>query len=174
MSVMYVAGGVGAVSLILLASFILLIVKLASSTKVRSVDPDWVRNFSVCSYAPMERLLDEADIAFLKSQPGYEPGMARGLCRSRRKILRMYLHNVAQDFNRLHLALRLAVLDSPHDRADLAGVLVKLKLVFYVNLAAVHVRLALHSLGIGTVDVRGLVSTLETMRTDLQGLAQAA
>ena len=167
---MYLLEGFGVVGVILLASFVLVILRLASSTRVRSVDPEWVQNFSTATYKPMERLLCERDLEFLRSQPGYEPGMEKSLRAARRRVFRMYLRSLAQDFNRLHLALRLAVLYSPQDRADLASVLVKLKLTFFVNLAAVHVRLALHSVGIGTVDVRGLVSTLDMMRLDLHGL----
>lgn len=167
---MQIVGGVGAVGLILLASFVVLVLKLASSTRVRGVDPEWIESFSIVSYKPMERLLSEEDVEFLKSQPGYEPGMEKSLRTARRKIFRMYLRSLAQDFNRLHYALRLFVLYSPADRSELAALLVKQKLVFFSNLAAVHVRLGLHAMGVGTVNVRGLVATLETMRMDLQGL----
>ena len=44
--------------------------RILSSTKIRGVDPVWLRNFSVSSYRPMERLLNEDDMAFLKAQSG--------------------------------------------------------------------------------------------------------
>ncbi|MCW5978512.1 MAG: hypothetical protein KIT09_10560 [Bryobacteraceae bacterium] len=171
---MHVIEGAGLVGLILLASFVVLILKLASSTRVRGVDPEWIQHFSISSYRPMERLLSEDDVEFLKSQPGYEPGMEKSLRRARRKIYRAYLRNLGQDFNRLHLALRLAALHSPEDRPDLAGVLVKQKGQFFVSLGVAHVQLALHAAGIGRVDARGLLATLDTMRTDLQGMLPVA
>jgi hypothetical protein len=144
--------------------------RLVSSARVRGVDPEWLKNFSVARYRPVERLLSEEDVEFLKSQPGYLPGMEKALRSGRRRIFRAYLRTLARDFNRLHLALRLALLESPIDRPDLATVLLQQKLTFFLALAAVHLRLGLHTLGIGTVDVRGLVSTVDRMQAELKSL----
>lgn len=144
--------------------------RLMSSARVRGVDPEWLKNFSTATYRPMERLLSEEDVEFLRSQPGYLPGMEKALRSGRRRIFRAYLRSLAADFNRLHLALRLALLESATDRPDLAAVLMKQKVTFFVALGAVHLRLAIHALGVGGVDVRGLVSTVERMRAELAGL----
>lgn len=144
--------------------------RLVSSARVRGVDPEWLKNFSTATYRPMERLLSEEDVEFLKSQPGYLPGMEKALRSGRRRIFRAYLRSLATDFNRLHLALRLALLESATDRPDLAAVLVRQKATFFLALAAVHLRLAMHALGLGSVDVRGLVSTVDRMRMELAGL----
>jgi hypothetical protein len=56
----------------------------------------------------------------------------------------------------------------------LAAALVKQKVTFFLALALVHVRLALHAVGIGTVDVRSLVSTVDRMRTELSGLRRSS
>ena len=116
----------------------------------------------------MERLLSEEDFRFLRTQAGYDPAVEKELRTQRRKVFRSYLRTLGQDFNRLHLALRLVVLHSPEDRPDLAAALIRQRLMFFVGLGSAHVRLTLHVLGVGTVDVRGLVSTLDTMRLDLQ------
>lgn len=155
------------------AAFVWFFWRLISSTRVRGVDPEWLKNFSIATYRPMERLLSEDDVEFLKSQPGYLPGMEKTLRSGRRRIFRAYLRSLATDFNRLHLALRLALLESATDRPDLATVLVKQKVTFFLALAAVHLRLAMHALGLGTVDVRGLVSTVDRMRTELRSLSPA-
>ena len=159
--------GTGTVAALILATFALLIWRLVSSAKVHGVELDWLRDFSAADYRPMERLLSEDDIRFLKSEPGYEPGMEKALRTARRKIFGSYLRNLGRDFNRLHFALRLVALHSPHDRPDLATALIKQKLLFFAGLAAAHVKLRLNVLGIGTVDVRGLVATLDTMRSEL-------
>jgi len=148
--------------------------RLVSSARVRGVDPEWLKSFSTATYRPMERLLSEEDVEFLKSQPGYLPGMERALRSGRRRIFRAYLRSLARDFNRLHLALRLALLESPSDRPDLATVLLRQKVRFFLALAAVHLRLCLHAVGIGTVDVRGLVSTVDRMQAQLRSLRSLA
>ena len=168
---MDVALAAGAAGLLLAVAFGCLFWRLVSSTTVRGVDPEWLKEFSAATYRPMERLLSEEDVEFLKSQPGFEPGMEKSLRSARRKIFRAYLKSLGMDFNRLHLALRLELLLAPTDRPDLGAVLVKQKVGFFVALAAVHVRLLMHTVGIGTVEVRGLVSTLERMRTELRTVA---
>ena len=167
---MNVVVGAGVVSVLLLLALATLIWRLVSSTKIRGVDPDWLKSFSVASYRPMERLLSEDDVRFLKSEPGYEPGMEKALRAGRRRIFRSYLRTLGRDFNRLHLALRLMVLHAPRDNPELAKTLIKQKLIFTGGLALVHVRLSLYTLGWGGVDVRGLVRTLETMRAELQNV----
>lgn len=166
------AAGIFGLILTLVAGWLLW--KLASPARIRGVDPEWLENFSTASYRPMERLLSEEDVEFLRAQRGFEPGMDKALRAGRRKLFRAYLRSLALDFNRLHLALRLALLDAPADQPELGLILIKQKIVFYAALAAVHARLLLHTLGIGTVDVRGLVATLEQMRAELRRLAPAA
>lgn len=165
------AAGIAGLVLTLAAGWVLW--KVVSPASIRGVDPEWLQNFSTASYRPMERLLSEEDVEFLRAQRGFEPGMDKALRVGRRKLFRTYLRSLALDFNRLHLALRLALLDSPADRPDLGWILIKQKLLFFAALAAVHARLALHTLGIGTVDVRALVQTLDRMRAELRDLAAA-
>ncbi len=170
---MDVVVGASVAGSLLVLSFALLMWKLLSSIRVRGVDPDWLQKFSTDFYQPMERLLSEDDIEFLKAQPGYEPGMEKMLRAERRKVFRAYLRTLGQDFNRLHLALRLIVLYSPEDRPDLAGILLRQKALFLAGLLAAHARLALYGVGVDRVDVRGLVATLDTMRADVQAFLGA-
>jgi len=172
---MSVVVGASIVGVLLLAALAVLVWGLVSSTKVRGVDPDWLKRFSVASYRPMERLLSEDDIRFLRSQPGYVPGMEKVFRARRRKIFRLYLAKLRRDFGRLHLALRLMVLHAPQDNPELAKTLVKQKFVFLAGLLAVHVRLSLYALGLGWggVDASGLVRILDTMRAELQNLMLA-
>jgi len=160
--------GVGAGLFLLCAA--VLIWKMLSSIRVRSVEPEWLQDFAVSSYRPMERLLDEDDITFLKKQSGYEPGMERRLRADRQRVFRMYLKDLGRDFNRLHYALRLMVLHATEDSPELATTLIKQRFVFLLGYAAVHVRLELYRFGISGVDVAGLISTLETMRQELHAM----
>jgi hypothetical protein len=163
-----VGAGMGAALFLLFAT--VLIWKMMSSIQIRSVEPEWLKNFSVSSYRPMERLLDEDDIKFLKEQPGYEPGLERRLRADRLRIFRMYLRNLGRDFNRLHYALRLIVLHATEDSPELAKTLIKQKIVFLMSFAAVHIRLELYRFGLSGVDVRGLISTLDAMQQELHAM----
>jgi len=167
---MSIVAGAAALAAILAGGCFALIWKLLAATTVQGVDPDWLRNYSVSSYRPMERLLDERDVAFLQSHPGYEANMEKKLRADRRRVFRMYLRNLGRDFNRLHHALRLLALHSPQDNPELAKTLIRQKFVFFAGYLAARVKLELYAAGIGSVDVRGLVSTLDTMHTELHGL----
>ena len=170
---MNVVVGAGLAGILIVTALLVLVWRMLSSTKVRGVDPDWLKNFSVSSYRPMERLLHEDDIVFLKAHPGYEPGLDQKLRAQRRRVFRLYLNDLGRDFNRLHYALRLMVLHGPKDNPELAKTLIKQKLVFFAALFAVRVRIEFYSLGMGGVDVSGLVSTLDAMRAELHGLMAA-
>ncbi len=156
------------------ALLLVLIGKLTAATKIRGVDPEWLRDFSVSSYRPMERLFDEDDVAFVKSHPGYEQGLERKLRRGRVRVFRMYLADLKRDFGRLHYALRLMALNARHDEPELAKTLIFQKLAFQYGIAMVEFRLALYGLGIGRVEVGRLVSTLADMRVELRNLATAS
>ena len=59
------------------------------------LNADWIDDLSVERYRPMLRLLDERDIEFLRSQPGFTPRMAARLRAQRTQIFRGYLRNLA-------------------------------------------------------------------------------
>ena len=75
--------------------------RLASRFDAQQCTAEWLDSFSVKSYAPMERLLEKSDWAFLASQPGYRPEIGKRLMSQRRKIFRAYLRLLVRDFNQL-------------------------------------------------------------------------
>jgi len=158
-------------TLLLAVAFVLLFRKLASPARGARPSPDWWRTFSLEKYRPMERLFLQEDFEFLSSQPGFSPKLARRLRAERRRIFRRYLRSLSRDFDRLYAAIKLFMLDSAQDRPDLALVLFKQRLMFHYALAAVHCRLALQTLGLGTVDARGLVNVVAVMRDQLHALS---
>jgi len=123
---------------------------------------------SLEKYRPMERLLQEDDLRFLASQPGFSPQLGRRLRSGRRRIFRGYLRNLKKDFGRVSLALQTLIVHSVEDRGDLAASLTRQRLMFAAGLLAIEARLLLHTAGIGTVDVRGLVDSLETMQSQIR------
>lgn len=62
------------------------------------------------------------------------------------------------------------MVESSVDRPDLAKALLRNKAIFTAALFAVEFRLALHACGWGTVDVRGMVASLEGARQQLDTL----
>jgi hypothetical protein len=130
-------------------------------------DRSWVDQFSIDKYRPMLRLLSERDFEYLALQNGFTPELARRLRSERCKIFRAYLRNLISDFNRLHSAAREMVAQAAEDRSALASALVSYQVTFLSSVFAVYCRLTLYVLGIGRVDVRKLLNTLEAFRLEI-------
>ena len=158
---------------VVVAAFAVLVGRLLFAARVSSFDPEALRHFSTDRYQPMLRLLSREDVLFLRDQPGYDPRIERDLMRARRRAFRFYLRAMAHDFDRLHRALRLVILHAPEDRSEVAVLIVKQKALFFTGLAFAHIRLTMHALGIGTVDVTNLIAALDSMRVEFKNLAPA-
>lgn len=163
----------GIVTLLSVCLFVWLFRRLGSSNRLPAVSPEWLRQFSVARYRPLERLLNEDDYRFLAAQRGYHPRIARRLRAERRRVFRQYLACLRRDFNRLETAARILMVSSPADRPDFARALLKQRLWFTYATMSAEIRLLLHSLGLTTVDVRGLLASLDVMRTQLIDLTVA-
>jgi hypothetical protein len=122
-------------------------------------------SFSADRYEPMKRLLSEEDFEFLKNKPGVQPAMIRRLRAERRKIFRAYLCELASDFNRLHREARLMLANAPEEYSDLVGVVMATKVKFWSALAGVEVRLAVHAIGIGRIDLSALLGSIEALNS---------
>ena len=150
------------------AVLVFLFRRLIAGPKSLPVSVDWINDLSVARYRPMERLLSEEDYRFLASQPGFDKRMLRRLRSERRKVFRGYLACLSRDFSLVGAALRLMMMYSAQDRPELAGILYKQQAFFALGMLSVQWRLLLHACGVGTVDVRGLVSAMESMRIELR------
>jgi hypothetical protein len=135
---------------------------------------DWFRSYSIDSYRPIQRLLDESDYRFLESQPGYSPAIARELRSERKKICRIYLRQLRGDFQSLVRLGKLMMVQAAADRADLGSALWHLTLAFYWNLALVHASLALPGFARGADRVTGLLGSMESMYEAVCGLDRQA
>ena len=62
---------------------------------------------------------------------------------------------------------------APQDRPELARNILKQRMLFSYALWTVEARLALQTVGLGTVDVRQLVGVMESMREQLRYLSQS-
>ena len=147
--------------------------RLIGGAKSLPVSVDWINELSIARYRPMERLLNEEDFRFLAGHPGFDKKMLRRIRAERRKIFRGYLACLTRDFSLVGAALRLMVMYSAQDRPDLAGSLYKQQALFAIGRLAMEWRLFLHACGLGTVDVRGLVRSMEYMRLELRQMIPA-
>jgi hypothetical protein len=138
------------------------------------VTAEWIDELSLERYRPMLRLLDAADVDFLRVQPGFTPSMEKQLRRQRCQIFRGYLRSLSLDFRRICAAIKLVMLYSKNDRPDLAGALMHHQLVFGLTFLQVEGALVLYRWGLCDVDVNGLMRVFDLTRVELRSLVPSA
>jgi hypothetical protein len=144
-----------------------LIRKVAFSATELPITSEWIDDLSLDRYRPMLRMLDGADITFLRSQPGFTPDMEKKLRTQRAQIFRGYLRSLETDFSRICSAIKLAMSVSTHDRPELAEALIRQQVTFACSMLSVRAHLVLYSLGICGVEVSNLVKIFDGMRLEL-------
>jgi hypothetical protein len=160
--------------LALIAAMVVLMRALGGQRHSLPVTAEWINDLSTEHYRPMFRLLDSADIEFLRSQPGYSREMETKLRQQRAQVFRGYLRCLQNDFNRVCLALKIVMAQSDHDRGDLASVLMHQQFLFAAGMISIHARLLLYRWGISEVDVTGMVRIFDRMRSELCTLVPSA
>jgi hypothetical protein len=130
--------------------------------------------FSQARYRAMDRLLGEEDQNFLRSQAGWNRLKEKNFRKARIRILRGYVQQLADDFNKICKAIKFLIVSSAVDRPDLAGLLMKQRFLFASGMISVEFKLILYGFGWSSVDVHDLMRTLETMRGHLQTFAAIA
>lgn len=157
---------------ILLAAAAWLLRAVIRQTSEPLPDAAWLESFTIGRYRPMQRLLSEQDYSYLEANGGSRDVIAQ-LRAERRRVFRAYLRNMVRDFNRLHRAARMLSLEAETDRSDFAIQLVRMQFTFAWSVQVVQFRLALHSLGLGTVDARGVLRALDQMSAGYMSLTPA-
>src|SRR3954471_8954261 len=145
-----------AISIVLLAfgaAIFAFMRRVLAPATVSACDPQWISEFSLTKYRPMQRLLDDSDARYLSAHDSCTPQMLKRLRTERRRIFRSYLRSLISDFNRLHMAARMVLLYAEQDRPDLASALFRQRVTFTVAVVAIECRLVLHALGLTTVNV---------------------
>jgi hypothetical protein len=154
----------------LVMALVLLLRKAASAGSSLPLTSEWIDELSVERYRPMLRLLDDGDLEFLRSQPGFTPAMAVKLRVQRCQVFGDYLQCLTADFNRVGTALKIVVLQSGRDRPELASAIVQQQMLFSCGLVTVHFRMFLYRWGICNVDVTSLVKVFDGLRLELQSM----
>jgi hypothetical protein len=161
-------------ALALVSALVFLICKVGSGGKGLPVTSEWIDALSLDRYRPMLRMLDGDDIEFLRSQPGFTPNMATKLRTQRTQIFRGYLRSLETDFSRVCSAIKLVMLQSNHDRPELAETLIRQQVTFACAMLTVRGRLFLYSWGICGVEVSQLVKIFDGVRLELRTLVPSA
>ncbi len=163
--------------MLLFAAVMFLLAALRRSVRPKpqfAVTPEWLEELSVDRYRPMLRLLSGEDLRFLRSQPGFKPSMEWKLRQQRCAVFARYVENLRADFQHAVLALTMLMMQSRHDRPELAAALLRPQLQFAAGLLLVRVQMLLYRYGFGTVQVGSLLRVFDTMRIELRAAAPAA
>jgi hypothetical protein len=123
-------------------------------------------------YQPMLRLLAGEDANFIRGNTGC-PKIAARWEKSRRRIGRLYLQELAADFHRLHAKARVLVAASPEQYAVLVPILFQQKFVFWRTLAIIELRLALGGWNVPQANIRELVGAVEAVQREFARAAAA-
>jgi hypothetical protein len=122
--------------------------------------------FSMSRYEPLTRLLADGDLGFLRQQCSC-PEIAERWNQARRRIIRLYLKDLAADFRRLHADARALVAESPEQNSELVNVLMKQQLIFWREMARVELSLTANWLGLGTVSPGRLVESIAALQVEI-------
>jgi hypothetical protein len=158
--------------LFLAVSFILVFRKLAKGQF--PAEEGWYEHVVGERYRPMGRLLQAPDFRRLQDHPAITRKMLRGFRANRVRAFRGYLECLSMDYSRVSQTVKLLMVQSAKDRPDLATLLVRHRMVFTLHLMIVEGRLALYTMGVGTVEASHLVTALASMRLQLNSLLAVA
>ncbi len=151
--------------------FGMLFAQLLSRERLLPLPDDWEEMFSPARYRAMERLLEETDYQYLASRSGNNKTLEKQLRERRMRIFQAYINCLSQDFTRICKAIKKVMVDSQVDRPDLAGLLMKQHFIFTLTALSIEFRLVLYNFGVGTPDGKDLITSLDTMCTQLRTLS---
>ncbi|HZS56299.1 MAG TPA: hypothetical protein VFA65_17980 [Bryobacteraceae bacterium] len=156
----------------MLALFFPMLRWLCRKATIDESTPEWLENFSVATYYPMQGLLSDEDFTFLCRQPGFDESLYRKLRRERLHIFQQYLIRLIFDFNRLHAIARIMLAHGPEDKSEVVAKLMKLKLQFSIAVFQAECSYLLCRVGFRFLAVRKLIAVLENMSLEINTLSQ--
>jgi hypothetical protein len=136
-------------SLVSAAVLVLALRNLQARRERKGATPEpEVRSFEASDYSPMKRLFADEEIAFLRSQPGFQPEIERRFKKQRQNIFKLYLRRLECDYGRMSAALRELIVSAPEDQSELLAELARQDRLFRLGLLRVRVGVALHGLSL--------------------------
>ena len=164
MSWMLAAGAIaGALGLLLIALLTIRLLAYRASAPVCAGEVELER-IPFRRYAPAMRLLSREDLDFLAQQPGYRASIGRKLRKTRRRIFRKYIRELAADFHRIHASARRIAAESPDPNSDLVAKLMRQQMQFWW--AMLRLELRMFAPGLGKIDMTALLTAIDEIRID--------
>jgi hypothetical protein len=117
-------------------------------------------------YQPMFRLLEGADTEFLRRRQS-DPQITRVWARSQRKVVRLYLKELAEDFGKLHREARIQVAQSAEAPPQAMLRLFRQQLAFRRALLWIEMRLWLGGAGVPRINPEALVVACEALQREI-------
>ena len=111
-----------------------------------SVTAEWLDRLSIDA-ANLLRLVGEEDFQF-RTQPDFTPKMATKLRIQRCQLFHERLRHLKNDFKLICRALKVIIVESEHDRPDLAWVLVRNEMTFAYGMLMVRFQLVRYRYGL--------------------------
>jgi hypothetical protein len=118
-------------------------------------------------YNVLRRLASGEDLEFLRRLPTCTPELERRFQRDRRRVFRAYLREIAGDFRVLYAQACAMAAVAPQQDPDLIADLLRRRARFWSSLALIEVRLAVSWVGIPSIDLSSLLSTVESVQSTL-------
>ncbi len=147
-------------TLVLVIVLAVLYHRLALSSRRPAFSAEWWSEFSPERYRPLQRLLSQDDFEFVRTLPGYQPGMDRSFRKRRIAVCRAYLSEMRLDFLRLQ-AVGQALIIAGKATPGLQDELFRQKVIFTRAWWRVRLQVAAYSIGVGSVDTSGLLEALD-------------
>jgi hypothetical protein len=143
------------------------------STRIEALRADLGTQLPLARYEPMFRLLNGADADFLH-RSRYCPQVGRRWERSQRRVVRLYLKELAADFQSLHREARALAALSPEQHSRLLRFLFKQQFTFWRTLIWIEVRLSLGGSDMPRVNPEALAGAFEALRREVSAGAAVA
>ncbi len=170
----YAAVPVIIVALFALGACLWLAARSAFASVEVPVTTEWLEDLSTDRYRAMLRLFDDAEIQFLRNQPGYSPEIERRFRKNRCDVAGGYLCEMQTDFRRICAVLKIIIVQSQQDRPDLVSALMRSQWAFSRGVLAYEFRMLLFRYGLPGFDVPEIFRIFEGMRLELRTLIPAA
>jgi hypothetical protein len=163
-----------AVAIVAACGLFLLLRRVAGEPQTLPVTAEWIDELSMDRYRPMLRLLAGDDLRYLKQGEGFSHSAVRKFRAERCDVIRGYLRWLQSDFARVSMALRVLMVQSHHDRPDLAVFLIRQKFAFHMGMAAIEMHLLVYRWGLTRIDVSGVMEAFDALRLELRQLVPSS
>jgi hypothetical protein len=132
---------------------------------------EWEESLSIDlnrKYRPLQRLLGDPDLSFLRQHPAFRPEMEQRFRHNRLAISRMYLRSLATDFQLIQSAGRAIARHQGAGGARMLETLARREISFFLHMAAVLFPLCLVIVEWRSVDLTPPLRVVLDLQSDVR------